>query len=391
MSGHAKLSPSASHRWLNCPGSIEATKGIPGTSNEYADEGTYAHDVAARCLDEGCDPHRFLGEKSKCGRFEVDGDMVEHLQGYVDLVRQLADSNPSRKRRAPIRVETKVHAIKGTVYGTADAIVIDPPFLHVVDLKYGAGVYVDVVDNPQLRIYGLGALRGIGKNDRARTEWVVVHVYQPRHPRGGHSQEAIHVEDLYSWDLNTLKPGVQAVTPDAELAAGDWCRFCPAKPTCHELRRASLESAASVFDDVEDLVPAKTPPSPKDLSPTDLGKLMALFPMVEDWISAVREHAYELANRGVRIPGHKLVEKTVHRKWIDEAKTAAALASAGVDPYNKPKLVTPAEAERRLKPKGMVPLVAKLSKKPKAGTVLALLSDKRKEVHRADVFESEES
>ena len=46
------------------------------------------------------------------------------------------------------------------MFGTADAIVIKPKRrqLHVIDLKYGAGVLVEAENNPQTRYYGLGAL-----------------------------------------------------------------------------------------------------------------------------------------------------------------------------------------------------------------------------------------
>ena len=44
---HAKLSPSAAARWINCPGSIRLSEKVPPPpSSDYADEGTLAHAVA---------------------------------------------------------------------------------------------------------------------------------------------------------------------------------------------------------------------------------------------------------------------------------------------------------------------------------------------------------
>ena len=46
--------------------------------------------------------------------------------------------------------------------GTADAIVFAGRTLHVVDLKYGKGVGVDVTENEQLEAYALGAAAEFG-------------------------------------------------------------------------------------------------------------------------------------------------------------------------------------------------------------------------------------
>ena len=47
---HAILSPSASHRWLVCPGSVEANIGKPWTQSVFALEGTSAHALLEVCL-----------------------------------------------------------------------------------------------------------------------------------------------------------------------------------------------------------------------------------------------------------------------------------------------------------------------------------------------------
>ena len=39
---HSKLGASSTGRWMNCPGSVEATKDYPETTNIYAAEGTAA-------------------------------------------------------------------------------------------------------------------------------------------------------------------------------------------------------------------------------------------------------------------------------------------------------------------------------------------------------------
>ena len=41
---HSKLGASASDRWMNCPGSIRASEGVPNAESAYALEGTVAHE-----------------------------------------------------------------------------------------------------------------------------------------------------------------------------------------------------------------------------------------------------------------------------------------------------------------------------------------------------------
>ena len=50
MGAHSVFGPSGSVKWLNCPGSINAEKGIPDTTSEFAQEGTDAHELSEICL-----------------------------------------------------------------------------------------------------------------------------------------------------------------------------------------------------------------------------------------------------------------------------------------------------------------------------------------------------
>ena len=47
MADHARLSPSASHRWINCPGSVHLAEQCPPQGGStYTAEGTEAHALA---------------------------------------------------------------------------------------------------------------------------------------------------------------------------------------------------------------------------------------------------------------------------------------------------------------------------------------------------------
>ena len=54
---HARLSASGAERWLECPPSVKLEEQFPDTSSEYAQEGTFMHELAEIYLE------RYLNEK----------------------------------------------------------------------------------------------------------------------------------------------------------------------------------------------------------------------------------------------------------------------------------------------------------------------------------------
>ena len=86
---------------------------------------------------------------------------------------------------------------------------------------------------------------------------------------------------------------------------------------------------------------------------------------------------------GQGYPGLKLVQKVGLRSFSDEQVAEEHLRGLGVDPLAT-KLVSPAEAERRLAAAGMTKKQAKASianytHKPARGTLLVPVSDRRPE------------
>ena len=46
--------------------------------------------------------------------------------------------------------------------GTGDLVLVTDDVLEVMDFKFGQGIPVSAVDNPQMRLYALGALNQFG-------------------------------------------------------------------------------------------------------------------------------------------------------------------------------------------------------------------------------------
>lgn len=404
MSTHAKLSPSSSSRWLNCPGSVGACEDFPDETNVYADEGTFAHEIAERALRriarEDVAPAIALddlrGEVSECERFTADDAMLEHLEEYVDFCGAIIRGGTN------FWIESRVHAIRNKVYGTADFVAVIGKTLVVSDLKYGAGIPVSPTGNTQARIYALGALDHLKRTDTKlfdKVDTVDIIIHQPRNRAGGGTDRLTRAE-LEAWHEETLVPGVAATEgdPDDPLTepareAGDWCRFCDAKGSCYRLKDTALAASKDVFADTETLEVVEKPADPRELTVDQVGKALDAVPVIEAWIKALHAHATTLSNGGTTVPGYKRVRKVGRRAWTDEKRAEAMLKEQvedGAEIYAPRKLLSPAQAEKALDVIGKA-LVDKLTSKPDAGTALVPLSDKRAAFSPGDVFTSEKS
>lgn len=363
---HAKLSPSAAERWFKCPGSLVLSRDMPGKSSVYADEGTQAHAYAEAVL---------TGKP----RPDVPEEMIEHVQTYIEAVQDLEVPG------CGVFIEERVK-IADDLWGTADAVVWNPATktLHVRDLKYGAGVGVEVSDNLQLKIYALATLLTF----KFPAETVNVGIVQPRY---SHSDGPCRSKDYDVVDLIDFHADVLDAVKRVERAALDYksnqevygyttqhwidnhlalsekgCRFCPAAPVCPKQKQKAQELAKQVFA------------VGKPYEPAALAETLTFLDILEGWIKNTRQFAYEEAERGETVPGWKLVEKRATRKWKDEEAAGAALEAIGCEPWER-KLITPSVAEKQIG-KANRSILDELTIKESSGHTLVPDSDKREAV-----------
>ncbi len=375
---HSRIGASSSERWVNCPGSVRASEGLPNESSIYAAEGTAAHQVAEWCLTERRDPLEYVDREIEVGEhsFTVDEEMTEHVETYVDFVRAL------KLDGYEVEIEKKfdLEHLHPGMFGTADCVAYreSDKRLVVVDFKYGRGIAVDPQENKQLLYYGIGACTGAHNRGVSAIELVVV---QPRAPHiaGPIRKWETDPVTLLEFAADLVDAAKRTEAADAPFSAGEWCKFCPAAGTCPTLAAAALTAADAIFTNDESVIM----PDPTKYDPQKLSKTLANVDLVEDWCRRVREYAHHEAIAGRIPPGWKLVPKRPTRKWTrEENSIVATLFTDGLDDadiYNK-KLKSPAQIEKVFGKKSVPESVSELWAKVSSGTVLAPSSDPRPSV-----------
>lgn len=377
---HAELGASVSKRWLNCPGSVMLIRTVPkadesaSESNSYAAEGTAAHSLAEWALLNNAECEVRIGDE--IAGLVVTEDMALYTQIYVDHIRSLI-----AKCGTEWWVERKFSleslSPPGPMFGTSDFTGYERPIrtLHVNDLKFGQGVLVEVIGNPQLRYYALGALLSL---DPAQypVDDVVITIVQPRmqHADGVIRSERITAFELVDFAGELLGAARLALSPNAPLKAGEWCRFCPASAICPEQREHAMQLAQVDFAlPVEEFVP----PAPATLDFAEYAAMLSKLDVLENWIRAMRAYGDERLRNGEEVPGFKLVEKRPRRHWTDEEQARKFLAELGFKPeqFNEAPVLRSVAAIEKLVGKKRFKESALVGVSEKVSTGLVMVPD----------------
>lgn len=371
-SEHAELSASGAERWMTCTGSPTLIRGLPNHSSEFAAQGSAAHWVAAECLRNfGVKPAFWKGKTALVEGFEIemDAEFVEHVQEYLD------DINAYRQEgdfefieQSFTEAMKKLHPKFG---GSADYVNFRPSTrrLRVEDLKFGAGVAVEVDDNKQLKYYALGALL---TNAMFNADEVEIRIAQPRceHEAGRFRSYVFPAMELldYAADLIEAAQETEDFTRAKLVPSKKACRFCPAAAAnkCSAITEQTHAIVAQGFDVID----------PERYSVDQIAEFLKKLPLVETRIKAVREFAYQEMLKGREIPGFKIVAKRATRRWIDE-QAAYDMLRGVEDAFTKPEVKSPAQVEKVLGKKKFAAIEAELVDKSSSGFTLVEDSDPR--------------
>lgn len=361
MAKHAILSASGAHRWLECTPAPRLELEFEDQESTAAAQGTAAHNLCEHKL------KRALNIRSKRPVSEFnDDEMEEHTDDYVAYVLEQVEEVKKTCKDPLVLIEERLdfssYVPEG--FGTGDTVIIADKHLHIIDLKYGQGILVYAEDNPQMKLYALGALQAY--ESLYDIEEVTLHIFQPR--RENVSAWAITVDDLKKWAEKDLKPKAElAFEGEGEYFPGDWCTFCRASVKCRARAEEKLKLAQSEF---------KLPPL---LSDTEIEEILSKLSDLTKWANEIMAYATDAAvNHGKGWSGFKVVEGRSNRKYKDEDKVADVAKANGYKDIYRQSLITLTEMEKLMGKVEFKEVLGDLIIKPKGKPALVPLSDKRK-------------
>ncbi len=370
MTAHALLSASGAARWMHCTGSPKLERDFPDTTSAYAKEGTLAHAICELKLRKfAVEPMGKATYTRRLSKLKKEPEYQKEMDGYtddyLDRVKAIILAYPHKPHVACEQRVDFSNWVPGG-FGTADCIVVGDDTLHIVDFKYGKGVEVDAHDNPQMRLYALGAAELYKMLWQIRT--VRMTIIQPR--LSNYSTDELPYQDLLDWADKVVKPAAQEASGEqGRFEPGDWCRFCRAKQQC----KARAEYFATMAKDAE------THPDPRLMTPEDLGRYLKAAKLLKAWAEDMQEYGLTLCLDGQEVPGWKAVEGRGSRAFTDQEAAFKVLMDHGTDEamlYNRVPL-TLAQAEKVVGKKEFAALVGDYIDKKPGKPTLVPAADKR--------------
>lgn len=371
---HALLSPSAAHRWMNCTAAPLLERDVEDKGSTFAEEGTLAHAYCAKKLKE------FLGlsvdeEKAEIAQLDEQyhsGEMDEYTDTYKTIVLEKFNAARAKTKDAQLLVEVKLdfsHYVPDA-FGTSDAIIIADGVMEVIDFKYGKGVKVSAVENPQMMIYALGAWDLFNfEYDIRKVRMTIV---QPR--IDNLSEFELDAADLINWAVDELKPKANEAYAGGKQKPGNWCQFCKVKANCKALSSMCIEAQQANPD------PRKIC---KEVMESTILPLLSTF---KTWLTGVEEYSLEQALSGVQYQGFKIVEGRSIRKITNPT---AVMELLGKEDFAKEAYIKPTELrsitdlEKLIGKKRFGAICAEYINKPQGKPTLVPESDKRPAFNQA--------
>lgn len=378
---HALLSASAAHRWLHCTAAPRFEAQFPENTSEYAEEGHLAHAICElkviKHFTTQIKPRTYTTRLKKLKENPLYQDEMDKTSDlYLEhLTERAMQYNAKPNVTTEVQVDFAEYVPEG--FGTCDCIMIGGDTLSITDYKHGKGVPVSAENNPQMRLYALGALKRYKPVYGGSIKKVCMTIDQPR-IQTEPSSETITVEELLAWGESIKPIAAKAYMGLGTFCPGEHCRFCRGKAKCKA--RADQNTALEEF---KDCVPqnAEKPPlfGQCVLTDAEIGDLLVRGQELVKWYKDLEEYALGTILKGGTIPGWKAVAGRSNRTFTDTEAALNAAVAAGYDKsllYDlKPKTLT--ELEKLMGKTEFADKLGSFVVKPIGKPTLALLTDKR--------------
>jgi len=315
---HAKLSPSASSRWLKCTASVVLEADYEDTNSDVSVRGTNIHSLA-----------EMLHKKMNVNvvDFDYDDEMLQEAKNFNTYCNDIKGETLMEK--AELRVSIP---IGNNSFGTIDYVAIKKhkgkTVLHVVDLKTGR-IEVDAKDNSQLSLYALGV---ISTFEQYSIDKVVLHIVQDNSQVHNTNSVKMSLKKLKEFKKFAIKQAEESCSNKSIMVVGDHCNYCKHKVNC---TTALAYFAQFDLDNLNEELQIKLIQNKLNFT---------------NYIKDIEAKFQERLEAGEVIKGLKLVKKRSITKWSDEKKVKKEFGRLlpKSELYVK-KIISPSQLKSKLK------------------------------------------
>ena len=356
MSDHARLSPSARHRWGACPASVRESEKyahLPRGENIAAIDGTHTHTLLANCLSNDVSNALTLVSivlADDDGEFTVDAERAARVNVALTYVQSRLKEMGGRENGVRVLAEQRVNPMaildRNDMSGTVDVQIIADGFVEIIDYKDGMGE-VQAFENPQLEQYAWGVIA----ESEITIDRVRMTIIQPKLVIFGKPAITHYEVTLVTFMEGLEKIKSQAVATDSSDSphvSGEHCKYCPHANKCSERTSGMLSRAGIKFGSTT-IVEQLAKKSATDLTPIQIREIVESLPMLRGWLDTVETAALERLKAGEVIDGLKVVRGRGVRSWaFPDSEVETKLRKMGVPKSVvwKTSLISPAAAEK---------------------------------------------
>lgn len=326
--------PSSAARIVACPASLRLAEklGIPDESpRDYTSRGDFGHLLVSQMLD---------GEKIDRTDERFDEEILDAAMKCYEFAEEIRSK--SHWSTWETRYEHPfIDGCGGTTDFAAYYLEDRKMVLHIVDWKFGEGVYVDAFMNWQLILYALLVTRFKdsdvdGEATAALDITFRVTVIQPLL---GDDEPSTHE---YTWEeLLDLERHFEDRLFDSDYSIGDHCQFCNVRTNCPMMQELAEEANNSIAFGADKAT--------IDRLAWCLRFKKHIVKYLDECIERLERHMVE---RGNEVDGLKIVRKKKGRRsWraLDPEALAEELVALGIPREQLFELKTPAKIEKEQK------------------------------------------
>lgn len=367
MTAHALLSASSAFRWLHCPPSAKINAENPQKGGRAAEEGTLAHAIG-----EGMLRQLLFGEDKSAELERLKKDklyhpsMSEFVEEYVTEVAERFQRLKQVDEFTTVHLEHRLDYSEWVPegFGTGDAVMMGAGVIEIVDLKYGFQP-VPATNNPQLRLYALGACSELDVLDEVHT--VRMTIVQPR--LDAKPTTEISKAELLAWAEEVVVPAAkQAAVGLGDFCAGDHCKYCAIAGNCRARADEMMKLLSYEFQE------------PATLSNEEVAAILPIAAKLDEWRKDLEEYAFDELMSQREVPGWKLVLSAGKRSIQEPEKAAEVLLTVEEDEtkvYRPREIRTLTDLEKIFGKKRLGELLKEHIVKPQGKPKLAPETDPR--------------